>query len=387
MVKHESTISVTHISYTGSGGAGFAARALSTALTERGVNSTMFEFSASSVTDAPLRHPAVTAAAVLDHLLISSRDSSLFSLLRGHLGRFPAIGPSIVHLHWTWGAISTKSLLKVLDERQVVWTLHDFRPLTGGCHYPLDCAGFLTSCQTCPQARTLFHSAVSAQKRLQREMLDHENLTLISPSEGLREAAMAAGARNVVRIPNVIDGKWFTLSGPPKDSGTHRLNFIFVATNLSDPIKGLDLVLQWWVAGNPRLGTLNVVGSANRTLNVTDDSVTFLGHLESEHLKSYFDKADVLVFASLQDNAPGVIAEAVSRDLPILCLNQKMLPWLQADHVPLVSEGELRSSEKFLKFKKEIFEPMRKKFLADRTPHHVVEEHLKIYRNLKKVEL
>ena len=70
------------------------------------------------------------------------------------LSRHPSIEQAdIVHLHWI-GSIQTPLDVRLLSRaRPVVWTLHDFEPMTGGCHFPAGCNGFTTTCQDCLQLK------------------------------------------------------------------------------------------------------------------------------------------------------------------------------------------------------------------------------------------
>lgn len=56
----------------------------------------------------------------------------------------------LLHLHWiNGGLVNTKHLAKV--NKPIVWTLRDMWPMTGGCHYALDCENYKESCGNCPQ--------------------------------------------------------------------------------------------------------------------------------------------------------------------------------------------------------------------------------------------
>ena len=53
----------------------------------------------------------------------------------------------IIHLHWpTWGVTPRQLGNWLATGRVVFWTLHDFDPMTGGCHYPAGCDQYQTAC-------------------------------------------------------------------------------------------------------------------------------------------------------------------------------------------------------------------------------------------------
>lgn len=56
----------------------------------------------------------------------------------------------ILHLHWiNNGFIKIKSLKKI--KKPIVWTVRDMWPMTGGCHYSMNCENFKKGCGCCEQ--------------------------------------------------------------------------------------------------------------------------------------------------------------------------------------------------------------------------------------------
>lgn len=59
----------------------------------------------------------------------------------------------IVHLHWICGGmVNTSHLAKV--DKPLIWTMRDMWPMTGGCHYSMDCEAYKSGCGKCPQLRS-----------------------------------------------------------------------------------------------------------------------------------------------------------------------------------------------------------------------------------------
>jgi hypothetical protein len=51
----------------------------------------------------------------------------------------------IIHLHWICGGlVNIKHLSKI--DKPLVWTMRDMWPMTGGCHYSLDCERYKVGC-------------------------------------------------------------------------------------------------------------------------------------------------------------------------------------------------------------------------------------------------
>ena len=60
----------------------------------------------------------------------------------------------VVHLHWVSEFLSPFGIGKLQDlGKPLVWTLHDQRAFTGGCHYSAGCLRYEQDCLRCPQLR------------------------------------------------------------------------------------------------------------------------------------------------------------------------------------------------------------------------------------------
>jgi len=59
----------------------------------------------------------------------------------------------IIHLHWiNGGFVNIKHLSKI--DKPIVWTIRDMWPLTGGCHYAIECENYKTGCGNCKQLKS-----------------------------------------------------------------------------------------------------------------------------------------------------------------------------------------------------------------------------------------
>src|SRR5205085_11372081 len=60
----------------------------------------------------------------------------------------------VVHLHWTWWFVGIPGIVALSRlGKPIVWTFHDQRGFTGGCHFSMGCRGYETTCPSCPQLR------------------------------------------------------------------------------------------------------------------------------------------------------------------------------------------------------------------------------------------
>jgi glycosyltransferase involved in cell wall biosynthesis len=101
------------------------------------------------------------------------------------------------------------------------------------------------------------------------------------------------------------------------------------------------------------------------------------GELTPNALQAEYAKASGVVFASSEDNAPGVLVEAAMCGLPVISLNTQMTHWLSRDGFPTYGLDEVRGMKQF----DEIASGYRA-FLAGRQPNAVAREYEKLYTSL-----
>lgn len=66
----------------------------------------------------------------------------------------------LIHLHWiNNGMLSIFQIGKM--QKPVVWTMRDMWPMTGGCHYAMDCKKYETTCGFCDQLNSKKHHDLS----------------------------------------------------------------------------------------------------------------------------------------------------------------------------------------------------------------------------------
>lgn len=307
---------IHHISFSESGGAGNVATQLNLELQKIGVASSMFSLTESNITRDLTAMPGIALLAAFDkYALTASSFGNMTTMARGMVGktRFRKILDSnsdILHIHWPWSILNLKAIDKYLEAGvKVVWTLHDMRPLTGFCHFTGGCFGYETQCANCPASRSFARPLVIHSKKLSDHVLAHKNLTLTSPSPGVARAASSVPAlrnKQVREIPNPVISEFFK---PTTGKSRDEKRFGFVAANLSDPRKGLSLALEFFESVRRPGDTLTLVGDHLSTGRLPE-GVTHLGPLESSALRDFLHAIGFLLFFSIDDNAPLVLAEA-----------------------------------------------------------------------------
>jgi glycosyltransferase involved in cell wall biosynthesis len=266
------------------------------------------------------------------HLGYADRHLLSTYSLRWH----PAIQRSdIIHLHNLHGGyFNWRALPFIARSKPVVWTLHDMWPLTGHCAYSAPCDQFMRGCGECPDLtqypymhRDKTRQELAAKRRINRQI----NIQYVSPSHWLAGQLLKSqmSEQPVCVIPYPIDCEVHApgnglelrqrLTIAPDD-------FVIAmsAHKWTDPRKSGRLLLQAVAkfaaqrAAGGRMHLL-VLGAEAPQCALDGVSVHVSGYLASDEQRvAWLRAADVFVFASMADNLPLVIQEAMSCGLPVI---------------------------------------------------------------------
>lgn len=257
----------------------------------------------------------------------------------------------LIHLHWVAGRTLNWNKLAGV-RRPMVYTLHDCWPLTAACHCPLDCIGYETHCQQCPQLGKPAgqHTLVSdlfAWKERAVSLIP--SLTLIAPSLSMKKMAEASPMffeRRIECIYNPLDTDMFR----PGDKQSMRLRWgipqeatvvCFGCVDTQSAYKGGELiepVLRRIRDKGLRNVHLLIFGHPPRTEN-TVFPCTYTGYLDSmKDIASVYQSADVLINTSKQDSFSYVTAEAQACGVPGVAFNTGGIPEIMLhDRTGLIS--------------------------------------------------
>lgn len=233
----------------------------------------------------------------------------------------------IVHLHWVAGLADYPTLFAD-HQKQLVWTLHDLNPFTGGCHYDEGCGRFKTDCGPCPQLKDTDNPAFAqASLAIKRAALaQHPRLTIVSPSAWLLEqssqSALLAGRPHHL-IANGVDGAVFRPT--PKAEARAALHLppdkpvmLFVADYIQSRRKGFEYL----TGAHQQLGAH--AGAFTWAVVAQDSQLAPppfhpLGGIDSEaKMALAYSAADALVIPSREDNLPNTVVEAMLCGTPVI---------------------------------------------------------------------
>jgi glycosyltransferase involved in cell wall biosynthesis len=243
----------------------------------------------------------------------------------------------ILHFHWVTDFLSPPSVAALTQGAQpVIWTLHDQRPLTGGCHFSAGCEGYADGCAPCPQLRSQIGGLPARNLADAGTLYRSGQVTLVSPSRWMDRCARASqifpDAGKVV-IPYGIPRQTFQ----PMDRGEARRELgiradgfyvLFGAAALSERRKGAREFLEAakLLLRNTEVQFL-VFGDKSEFLSELGSALVPLGFLRGpEQLRRAYAAADVFALASLEDNLPNTMLEAMACGTPVVGFNVGGVP-------------------------------------------------------------
>lgn len=252
-----------------------------------------------------------------------------------------AYGPELIHLLWVNSGFMKIETLKGF-RKQIVWTLHDMWPFTGGCHYDNGCGKFMQSCGDCPVLASGRDHDLSRDvwERKLRSWRDVP-ITVVATSRWMAKMAGASSlfrGRRIVVISNGIDtDKYKPLDKPTAREAwglPHDKNLILFSafTATSDKRKGNHLLvpalkklaLEGWADS----AELLVIGASEpETPPELGMKVHYLGHLQDEISQILlYSAADVTVAPSMQENLSNTVMESLACGTPVVAFNIGGMP-------------------------------------------------------------
>jgi glycosyltransferase involved in cell wall biosynthesis len=233
----------------------------------------------------------------------------------------------VVHIHSLFRWVDLSSVFSVIPPHvPIVWTLHDFEPITGGCIYPGGCAGLETSCNKCPQLRPGFSWITRRNHRIKQALFRKRHINFVCNSRWTMEEASRASLLSLAASTCMINHGLDIEAYRPVDKETAKkalgleteLPVIgFASTDLSEKRKGFG-VLQ---AALGRLGASKAMllsfggGQANSGL----PNHVHLGPVYNVDLQRLFYSAiDIFVTPSLVETFGNTAMEAMACGTPVV---------------------------------------------------------------------
>lgn len=244
----------------------------------------------------------------------------------------------LVHLHWVVGMFDYQNAGGVLANKPLIWTLHDMNPFTGGCHYSEGCEGYIHQCKDCPLLGGNSELAHNNWKIKKEAYSNLKNLTIVSPSRWLADCARKSSLFGDKQI-HVIENSYPVDVFKPVNKTVARLKLklplnkkliLFGADYVTNLRKGGDILQEVLsrLADSFSENEISLVYFGHGSIK-TNIPTFEMGKVGSEsQLSLIYSAADVLIFASREDNAPLTIGESLLCGTPVVSFPVGTVPEL-----------------------------------------------------------
>jgi glycosyltransferase involved in cell wall biosynthesis len=239
----------------------------------------------------------------------------------------------IINLHWIETFISLENLYELVKlNKPIVWTLHDMKAFTGGCHYSSNCEKYINECNNCPQLTNDPKELVTKVFQEKKEIFKNANITIVTPSIWLANEAKKSKIfknKKIEVIPYGLDTSIFFPRNPRKakkmfgiDEETIVLSFGVI--DHSEKRKGFKELLEAISLIENKIKNKKITALLFGTS--TDTNLPFkvihIGHVNDDEKLSYlYSASDIFILPSLEDNLPNTILEALACGTPIIAFD------------------------------------------------------------------
>lgn len=236
----------------------------------------------------------------------------------------------IIHLHWINGSfVDMKQLSKI--KKPIVWTIRDMWPMTGGCHYAMECENYKIGCGNCEQLNSNISYDLSKLILNRKKKYLPKNMKIVGISHWLSDEAKKSELFkefDVQTISNNINIKEFfpvntMIARDILGINTEKKIILAGATNLNDFYKGFEKYLEAIKKLDKSKYFLCFFGNLDKL--ITDDlgfEYKSFGYLHDNiSLRLVYSCADVFVAPSLMDAFGKTLAEAMACSTPVVCFD------------------------------------------------------------------
>lgn len=232
------------------------------------------------------------------------------------ISRHPFVKDSdIIHLHWVAGFFDVQNLYsKIFTHKQIVWTLHDMQPFSGGFH-------FTTWFNTNP-----WQTLIEKNKTYLASFAQQKPIHFICPSQwmkvqALKESIFSNHQHEILNNP--CSDNFYSIERAQaieKLKLDPDVNYCFVpADDANYARKGIQLIENILMRQKFKY---TFIVSGNRPLNAGNNKQIYIGKIDNEKmLNLYYNICDVILFSSVAENYSNTLREAKLCGCPVIAFN------------------------------------------------------------------
>lgn len=239
----------------------------------------------------------------------------------------------VIHCHNLHGNyFRLDNLISLSKNKPLVWTWHDWWPVTGHCATPMGCKRYETGCGDCPNLKTyqtFWWDNTASMWEQKRSIYKQSKTTLVVPSMEMESKLIKLGFGvekifNGVRVDEIdIEKNELRCQlGLPQN----KKIIMFVAYGWKNVDKGWDYIAQlkekfnecfWLGVGSTKVGLI--------------DGINYVGVVEQKLIQKYMKASDVFLFPSLAESFGMTPVEAMLAGTPVVAFPVGVVPEL-IDH-------------------------------------------------------
>ncbi|MGB8477101.1 MAG: glycosyltransferase [Candidatus Acidiferrum sp.] len=238
----------------------------------------------------------------------------------------------VIQLHWTCGFVDYRRFFRSLPKRvPIVWRLSDMNPFTGGCHYSGDCDRFQRACGRCPMLKSErerdLSRAIWTRKKSALDQLSSDRLHVVALNQwmaGQVKRSSLLGRFDCSVIPNGVDLQEFkpipsAVARAALGIPSGRRVVTLVADSVSNVRKGFGRLLEALDTLRARQNIFLIVVGKPHDLPALGFPSLIVGHIQAApFLRQIYSAADLFLIASLEDNQPNTVLEAMACGTPVV---------------------------------------------------------------------
>lgn len=235
----------------------------------------------------------------------------------------------ILFVHWVTNYVNFYDLKKIKEKTncKIIFTMMDMAPITGGCHYSNDCIKFSTDCNNCIAQKN--NNLAKKQLKAKKEVSYLLNAEIISFSSQNYSDSLKSTVHfskhhlftlpydsNIFRPLEKLNNKqkYFNILG----SAFTSLNFRKGPDLFFNSLKILDEL----VGEKKKIKVFHIdldFESKHVFKNIVFEKFNFIN--SSKDLVEFYNSMDLIVFTSVADAAPQMMAESLMCGVPVVSFN------------------------------------------------------------------